>query len=118
MTSAVSSALWAAQVPLHITHASSPNTPFITTVARFSYLALLTPRLSAFFGVACSSFHFEDVHLRNLAVGLLVDLYSPELPWRLTVGDGVGWDIGDTFLNCVKEVGYSPRLCGCVGLMG
>lgn len=37
-------------------------------------------------------------------MGLLVDLYQPSLPWRLTVEDGVGWDISDTFLNCAKEV--------------
>ena len=37
-------------------------------------------------------------------MGLLADLYQPTLPWRLVVGEGVGWDIGDTFLNCVKEV--------------
>lgn len=106
MTSPIPQALWTARVPLHITHPSSPTTPFITSVPRFSYLALLLPRLSVFFGSPCSSFHFEDVQLRNLAVGLLVDLYRPRLPWRLTVNDGVGWDIADTFLNCVKEVGF------------
>lgn len=98
------STLWRAQIPLHITHASAPATPFIVAVPRFSYLSLLLPRLSAFFGAPCSSFHFEDVQLRNLAVGLLVDLYQPSLPWRLTVSEGVGWDICDTFLNSVKEV--------------
>lgn len=103
-SSPIPQALWNARIPLHVTHPSSPTTPFITSVPRFSYLALLLPRLSAFFGSPCSSFHFEDVQLRNLAVGLLVDLYRPSLPWRLTVNDGVGWDIADTFLNCVKEV--------------
>lgn len=102
--------LWAARIPLHITHASSPTTPFITSIPRFSYLALLLPRLSAFFNTSCSSFHFEDVQLRNLAAGLLVDLYQPSLPWRLTVNDGLGWDIADTFLNCVKEVGFATSL--------
>ncbi|POR33058.1 Autophagy protein 5 [Tolypocladium paradoxum] len=106
MSGSISQALWAAQIPLHITHPSSPTTPFIASVPRFSYLALLLPRLSAFFGAACSSFHFEDVQLRNLAAGLLLDLYQPSLPWRLTVSDGVGWDIGDTFLNCVKEADF------------
>lgn len=97
--------LWRAEIPVHITHASaSTSTPFVTTVPRFSYLALLLPRLTTYFGAPCSSFHHEDVLLRNLAVGLLVDLYRPTLPWRLVVSDGVGWDIGDTFLNCVKEV--------------
>ncbi|KHN96929.1 ATG5 protein [Metarhizium album ARSEF 1941] len=104
--SSIAQTLWDARIPLHITHASSPTHPFITSVPRFSYLALLLPRLSAFFGSACSSFHFEDVQLRNLAVGLLVDLYQPTLPFRLVVSDGVGWDIGDTFLNCVKEADF------------
>ncbi|KAL2202825.1 APG5-domain-containing protein [Sarocladium strictum] len=106
-SSALAPTLWAARIPLHITHASSPVTsPFITSIPRFSYLALLLPRLSAYFGTPCSSFHFEDVQLRNLAVGLLADLYQPSLPWRLTVNDGIGWDIGDTFLNCVKEADF------------
>ncbi|KAI8669241.1 Autophagy protein 5 [Fusarium keratoplasticum] len=105
-SSPIPQALWNARIPLHVTHPSSPTTPFITSVPRFSYLALLLPRLSAFFGSPCSSFHFEDVQLRNLAVGLLVDLYRPSLPWRLTVNDGVGWDIADTFLNCVKEADF------------
>ncbi|KAK0385020.1 hypothetical protein NLU13_7498 [Sarocladium strictum] len=106
-SSSISPALWAARIPLHITHSSSPVTsPFITSVPRFSYLALLLSRLSAYFGTPCSSFHFEDVQLRNLAVGLLADLYQPSLPWKLTVNDGVGWDIADTFLNCVKEADF------------
>ncbi|KAF4944740.1 hypothetical protein FSARC_14596 [Fusarium sarcochroum] len=106
MSSPIPQALWGARIPLHITHPSSPTTPFITSIPRFSYLALLIPRLSTFFNSPCSSFHFEDVQLRNLAVGLLVDLYQPSLPWRLTVNDGVGWDIADTFLNCVKEADF------------
>ena len=106
-SSSIPHALWSARIPLYITHPSSPTTPFITSIPRFSYLALLLPRLSTFFDAPCSSFHFEDVQLRNLAVGLLVDLYEPGMPWRLTVNDGVGWDIADTFLNCVKEVSLS-----------
>ncbi|KAI5462476.1 autophagy protein Apg5-domain-containing protein [Mariannaea sp. PMI_226] len=106
MSSPIPHALWNSRIPLHITHPSSPTTPFITSVPRFSYLALLLPRLSAFFDSPCSSFHFEDVQLRNLAVGLLVDLYRPTLPWRLIVNDGMGWDIADTFLNCVKEADF------------
>ncbi|KAH7255797.1 autophagy protein Apg5-domain-containing protein [Fusarium redolens] len=106
MSSPIPQALWNARIPLHITHPASPTTPFITSIPRFSYLALLIPRLSTFFNSPCSSFHFEDVQLRNLAVGLLVDLYQPSLPWRLTVNDGVGWDIADTFLNCVKEADF------------
>lgn len=105
-SSSIPQRLWAAQIPLHITHRSAPSTstPLITSVPRFSYLSLLLPRLSAYFDAPCSSFHFEDVQLRNLAVGLLADLYAPSLPWRLVVDDGVAWDIGDTFLNSVKEV--------------
>jgi autophagy-related protein 5 len=97
--------LWRLTVPLYINHASQPDAaPFITSIPRFGYLSLLLPRLTAFFGSSCSSFHHEDVQLRNLAVGLLVDLYQPALPWRLVIGDGPEWDIGDTFLNGVKEV--------------
>lgn len=106
MSQSISQTLWNARIPLAITHPSSPTNPFIVSVPRFSYLALLLPRLSAFFGTPCSSFHFEHVQLRNLAVGLLVDLYQPSLPWRLTVNEGVGWDIGDTFLNSVKEADF------------
>lgn len=99
-------ALWALQVPLLITHASQPNNPFVAAIPRFSYLALLLPRLSAFFDLPCSSFHHEEIQLRNLAVGLLVDLYQPTLPWRLVVGDGDEWDIADTFINGVKEADF------------
>ncbi|KAI1344891.1 autophagy protein Apg5-domain-containing protein [Xylariaceae sp. FL0016] len=99
-------ALWDLQVPLYITYAGAPNAPFVAAVPRFSYLALLLPRLSSYFGLPCSSFHHEDVLLRNLAVGLLVDLYRPALPWRLAVGDGLSWDIGDTFLNSAKEADF------------
>ncbi|KAK2045346.1 autophagy protein [Colletotrichum somersetense] len=98
--------LWSAQIPLHITHPSHPNTPLITSLPRFSYLALLVPRCSAFFRAPVSAFHHEDLLLRNLPLGLLVDLYQPSLPWRLTVSDGDSWDIADTFLNCVKEADF------------
>lgn len=120
MSSSITQALWNARIPLHITHPASPTTPFITSIPRFSYLALLIPRLSTFFNSPCSSFHFEDVQLRNLAVGLLVDLYQPRLPWRLTVNDGVGWDIADTFLNCVKEVSVIcyMRACSYISVLG
>lgn len=104
--------LWNLRVPLFITHKNNPDSPFITAVPRLSYLAQLLPRLSAFFGVPCSSFHHEEIQLRNLAVGLLVDLYQPPLPWRLEVGDGDEWDIGDTYLNCVKEVSPQPGPTG------
>ncbi|KAK6082082.1 autophagy protein Apg5 [Seiridium cupressi] len=98
--------LWDLHIPLYITHTSLPNTPFVASVPRFGYLALLLPRLASYFGLPCSSFHHEGVLLRNLAVGLLVDLYQPTLPWRLTVGDGMSWDIGDTFLNSAKEADF------------
>lgn len=99
--------LWNLQVPLFITHASRSACPFIVSVPRFSYLALLLPRLTAYYGVPCSSFHHEEIQLRNLAVGLLVDLYQPAtLPWRLVVGDGPEWDIADTFTNSAKEADF------------
>jgi autophagy-related protein 5 len=100
--------LWSLQVPLHITHASQPDAaPFVTSVPRFSYLAFLLPRLTVYFGAPCSSFHHEGILLRNLAVGLLVDLYQPETrPWRLVVSDGPEWDIADTFTNAVKEADF------------
>ncbi|KAK7746513.1 Autophagy protein 5 [Cytospora paraplurivora] len=98
--------LWDLRVPVFITHKAAPGLPFIASVPRFTYLAQLLPRLSAFFGVPCSSFHHEEVQLRNLAVGLLVDLYQPRLPWVLEVGDGDEWDIRDTFLNGVKEADF------------
>ena len=116
MSISISQTLWDARIPLSITHASSPATPFIVSVPRFSYLALLLPRLTAFFGATCSSFHFDDVQLRNLAVGLLVDLYQPSFPWRLTVNEGVGWDIGDTFINSVKEVSFKLIQLASIGL--
>lgn len=103
--------LWAARVPLHVTHPSHPNTPLVVSLPRFSYLALLLPRCSAFFRSPVSAFHHEDLLLRNLPLGLLVDLYQPPLPWRLTVSDGLSWDIFDTFLNCVKEVSQSCLSC-------
>ncbi|KAK4104354.1 hypothetical protein N658DRAFT_514261 [Parathielavia hyrcaniae] len=102
--------LWNLQVPLHITHATQPpdSLPFVVSVPRFSYLSFLLPRLTAYFGgVPCSSFHHEDVQLRNLAVGLLLDLYQPPaLPWHLVVGDGPEWDIADTFTNSAKEADF------------
>ncbi|KAK3301438.1 autophagy protein Apg5-domain-containing protein [Chaetomium fimeti] len=99
--------LWGLQVPLYITHASKSTNPFIVSVPRFSYLALLLPRLSLYYGLPCSSFHHEEIQLRNLAVGLLVDLYQPTaLPWRLVVGDGPEWDIADTFTNSAKEADF------------
>ncbi|KAL8378711.1 hypothetical protein RB599_008497 [Gaeumannomyces hyphopodioides] len=105
---AIPSALWKLTVPVHITHASLPSSvPFVASVPRFGYLALLLPRLAAYFGRPCSSFHHEDVQLRNLPVGLLVDLYQPQaLPWRLVVDEGEGWHIGDTFLNGAKEADF------------
>lgn len=94
--------IWASTIPLHITHPSSP-TPYLIQVPRLSYLPLLLPRLTLFFG-PCSSFSYQDITLKNLPVGLLCDLYQPELPWRLTLGDGPLFDIHDTYINSVKEV--------------
>jgi len=99
--------LWSLQIPLYITHAlDESKPPFIVSVPRFSYLAFLLPRLTTYFGLPCSSFHHEEVQLRNLAVGLLVDLYQPSLPWKLVVADGPEWDIADTFTNSVKEADF------------
>ncbi|KAK4463445.1 autophagy protein Apg5-domain-containing protein [Cladorrhinum samala] len=99
--------LWSLQVPLLITHLNQPLNPYLVSLPRFSYLALLLPRLSAFFSSPCSSFHHEDVQLRNLPLGLLVDLYQPAaLPWKLTVSDGPEWDIADTFTNSAKEADF------------
>lgn len=103
------SQIWAATIPLHITHPSSP-TPYLIQVPRLSYLPLLLPRLTSFFGPA-TSFSYEGILLKNLPVGLLCDLYQPELPWRLTLGDGPLFDIHDTFMNSVKEVCLSAQPC-------
>ncbi|CZS90270.1 probable Autophagy protein 5 [Rhynchosporium agropyri] len=98
------SLIWSSTIPLHITHPSS-TTPYLISVPRISYLPLLLPRLSSFFG-PCSSFSYEDILLKNLPIGLLCDLYRPELPWRLTLGDGPLFDIHDTFINSVKEADF------------
>lgn len=113
VTKSIPRTLWESRIPLYITHRNNElGSPFIAAVPRFSYLAQLLPRLSSFYGVPCSSFHHETIQLRNLALGLLVDLYQPQLPWHLVVGDGDEWDIGDTFLNCVKEVSLETDRLG------
>lgn len=94
--------LWGATIPLHISYPSNP-TPYLVHLPRLSYLALLLPQLSTFFGPA-SSIHHENIPLPNLPVGLLHDLYLPELPWRLSLGDGPLFDVHDAFMNSVKEV--------------
>lgn len=110
--------LWSLTIPLLITHPSSPNPPFITTLPRFSYLSLLLPRLTSYFNLPCSSFHHEEIQLRNLPLGLLFDLYQPtSLPWKLTLGQGPEWDIGDTFLNGAKEADF-VRFGSAKGIMG
>jgi autophagy-related protein 5 len=96
------SQIWSSSIPLHITHNSSP-TPYLIAVPRLSYLPLLLPRLTSFFGPA-SSFSYQQILLKNLPVGLLYDLYQPELPWRLELGHGPLFDIHDTYINSVKEV--------------
>jgi len=98
------SQIWGATVPLHITHPSS-SIPYLIQVPRLSYLPLLLPRLTSFFGPA-TSFTYEGILLKNLPVGLLCDLYQPELPWRLVLGDGPLFDIHDTFMNSVKEADF------------
>ena len=98
--------IWASSIPLHNTHPSSP-TPYLIQVPRLSYLLLLFPRLTTFFG-PCSSFSYQDIPLKNLPVGLLCDLYQPDLPWRLTLGDGPLFDIHDTYINSVKEASRHP----------
>jgi hypothetical protein len=108
--SAMQSQIWASTIPLHITHPSSP-TPYLVQIPRLSYLPLLLPRLTSFFGPA-SSFSYEGILLKNLPVGLLCDLYQPSLPWQLTLGDGPLFDIHDTFMNSVKEV-CLPILPSC-----
>lgn len=105
---AMQNLIWSSTIPLHITHPSS-STPYLISVPRVSYLPLLLPRLTSFFG-PCSSFSYEDILLKNLPIGLLCDLYRPELPWRLTLGNGPLFDIHDTFINSVKEVRYLPPL--------
>jgi len=99
---AMQSQIWDSTIPLHFTHPSSPI-PYLIQVPRLSYLPLLLPRLTLFFGPA-SSFSYEGILLKNLPVGLLCDLYQPPLPWRLVLGDGPLFDIHDTFINSVKEV--------------
>ncbi|KAK3989248.1 autophagy protein Apg5-domain-containing protein [Cladorrhinum sp. PSN332] len=104
--------LWSLTIPLSISHASLPShPPYLTTLPRFSYLPFLIPRLSSYFSTSTatpsSSFHHEEILLRNLPLGLLHDLYQPQtLPWRLTVSDGPEWDISDTFTNSAKEADF------------
>lgn len=100
------SLIWASAIPLYITHASS-TIPYVINIPRVSYLALLLPRLSSFFGESVTSFSYEGIPLKNLPLGLLCDLYQPELPWRIELGDEPLFDIHDTFINSVKEV-YIP----------
>ncbi|KAH6674256.1 autophagy protein Apg5-domain-containing protein [Halenospora varia] len=96
--------IWSSTIPLYITHPSS-TTPYLIRIPRLSYLPLLLPRLTLFFG-PCSSFSHEGIPLKNLPVGLLCDLYQPSLPWRLTLGDGPLFDMHDTFMNSVKEADF------------
>ena len=106
---AMQSQIWASTIPLYIIHPSSPI-PYLIQVPRLSYLPLLLPRLTSFFGPS-SSFSYQGILLKNLPVGLLFDLYQPELPWRLELGDGPLFDIHDTYINSVKEVGRSLVTC-------
>jgi autophagy-related protein 5 len=123
-TNLIPSLLWQSTLPVLITHPSLPDhEPYLISVPRLSYLPLLLPRLNAFFGVPATSFHLEDddgdgkgkdaegIQMKNLPVGLLYDLYNPkdgaaELPWRLRLGMGPLFDVGDTFVNSVKEADF------------
>jgi len=98
------SQIWASTIPLNITHPDS-TLPYLIHAPRLSYLPLLLPRLTSFFGSG-SSFSHEGILLKNLPIGLLYDLYQPDLPWRLTLGDGPLFDIHDTFMNSVKEADF------------
>lgn len=108
--------IWASSIPLHLSHPSSA-TPYILFVPRLSYLPLLLPRLSAFYNTSISSFSHEGIQLKNLPVGLLCDLYQPDLPWRLELADGPLFDIHDTFINSVKEVRLAKMSAGLTGLL-
>ncbi|KAM3076553.1 autophagy protein 5 [Clarireedia jacksonii] len=101
------SLVWASTIPLYITHPSS-TIPYLINIPRVSYLPLLLPRLTLFFGedVVLSSFTYEGILLKNLPAGLLCDLYQPQLPWRIELGDGPLFDIHDTFINSVKEADF------------
>lgn len=99
--------IWRSTVSLWITHPSSVETsiPYIVHIPRLSYLPLLLPRLqSQFHDPSIATFTYEGIHLKNLPVGLLVDLYRPDLPWRLEVAEGFAYDIRDAWMNSVKEV--------------
>ncbi|ELR05857.1 hypothetical protein GMDG_07630 [Pseudogymnoascus destructans 20631-21] len=115
MASPLTTQIWSSTVPLHITLAPSlhPSSgappPYLLNIPRLSYLPLLLPRLSVFFHVPLSSFTYEGIELRLLPAGLLADLYAPQLPWRIVVGDG--WGVGergvaDGFMNSVKEADF------------
>lgn len=108
MQSQIQSQIWASTIPLYISHPESAF-PYVVQVPRLSYLPLLASRLTTFFSLPFSSFEHEGIVLKNLPIGLLYDLYQPELPWRLTLGTGNSFDIHDTFMNSVKEVGQ-PRM--------
>lgn len=116
--------IWGSTIPLCIRHDSSPI-PYLVRVPRVSYLPLLLPRLNSFFScsvgsgkveeaeeaasvssgiVSATSFLFEGILLKNLPVGLLYDLYQPQLPWEISLGNGPLYEMHATFINSVKEV--------------
>lgn len=105
------SRIWASSIPLHLIHPSS-ETPYLIQIPRLSYLPLLLPRLTTFFGPV-TSFSYQDILLKNLPIGLLYDLYQPDLPWRLELGNGPLFDIHDTYINSVKEVGILSLVSLC-----
>jgi hypothetical protein len=103
----VQKVVWNSTIPLSITIQNDPECcPYLVNVPRLSYLAFLLPRLNSFFNDDANCFTHEDIPLKNLPVGLLVDLYNPPLPWKLEVRPGPLMFMHDTFINCVKEVGF------------
>lgn len=123
MTTPLTTQIWDSTLSLFLTLApslhppSGPPPPLILHIPRLSYLPLLLPRLSTFFHVPLSSFTYEGIELRFLPAGLLADLYAPELPWKIEVGDG--WGVGeqgvaDGFMNSVKEVRCFGRFISIV----
>ncbi|POS86826.1 hypothetical protein EPUL_001023 [Erysiphe pulchra] len=56
--------------------------------------------------VSATSFSYEGILLKNLPVGLLYDLYQPQLPWQISLGNGPLYEMHDTFINSVKEADF------------
>ncbi|RKF60752.1 Autophagy protein 5 [Erysiphe neolycopersici] len=115
--------IWGSTIPICFRHDSS-SIPYLVKVPRVSYLPLLLPRLNSFFScslgsnkvkedagvndgiVSATSFSYEGILLKNLPVGLLYDLYQPQLPWQISLGHGPLYEMHDTFINSVKEADF------------